>query len=350
MTVVKRVFTGIKPTGEMHLGNYIGFVDSLLKNPDAILMIADAHAITTPVNAIEQKSMTFQLVCGLLACGLSSVSFYLQSQVLEIFQIYWVLNCFCSKGLLDRGHVFKSINVQNVNVERASSVDKYGAMVDMERLSSVDKYEAVVDMERSINVGTYTYATLMAADILAMQATHVPVGADQKQHIEICRDILAKIHHFAGREILPMPNIVDAKLPTLLGIDGRKMSKSYNNTLPLFAELDEIKHKIYRIPTTSQGIKEAKEPEILYAIYSAIASVEKAQDLLKRYESGIGWKEVKDMVFDEWVNFTADKREGYEYWTNNQIEVERVLLIGAQKARGIAGETRDKLLELMGLL
>lgn len=311
------LITGIKPTGQFHLGNYVGFVDTILSQPTSTyLMIADAHAITNPRPPLEQSNNTEHIICALLACDidLKRTIIYKQTDIQQIFQIYWLLNCFCTQGLLNRAHAFKA-----------------------------------AEQSSSISIGTYTYATLMAADILAVQARLVPVGDDQKQHVEICRDIVDKIHSFAGQEVFVMPNILEAKISKLTGTDGRKMSKSYDNTLPIFADLEYIKKVIFKTTTTSQAPDEPKAPETLFSLYEALASQEAIEDLRAQYESGIAWKEVKERVFSAWVEFTAPKRKQYKYWVNNYSEATSLLSNNAVKVRKIAQDTLTKLQKALGL-
>lgn len=301
------MMTGIKPTGQFHLGNYMGFIPNFLSwQGTKYLMIADAHSWTTP----EHKSSAREMAACLLACDVHSEQTYLykQSDIGQIFQISWILSCFCGMGLLNRAHAFKATE-QSLN----------------------------------INAGVYTYAILMAADMIATQAQVVPVGKDQLQHIEIANDIIGRVNHFAGNEIVQRIEARIADTSLLPGLDGRKMSKSYNNTLPLFGEIDTVKRAIAKIPTSSAGINDPKEPELLFTIYSSLTTTDASEELARLYQTGVSWKQVKDMVFDAWSRFTQPKRERYRYYLQSG-EIDIILMRGKERMSLLAQEVLDRLL------
>lgn len=318
---MKRMLTGIKPTGKLHLGNYVGAIKQLeeySKDYEVFLMIADAHSMTFPRNASVQYTDIHEMIAALLSfdLDLNQICVYRQVDISPIFELYWILNCFCNKGLLNRGHAFKS-QLEN------------------------EKEDG------EIGVGLYTYAILMASDILSMDADVVPVGQDQKQHLEICRDLAMRVNHFIEKEGLynnglnnglKIPEIMIADTPILVGTDGRKMSKSYGNYIPVFGTTEELRKSVFSVVTNSQSPTEPKEPEILFELFSTVSSQEDIKQLKADYAEGISWKDAKDRTFQALENFVKDKREKFEYWMNNKDKVQAILDTGAQKASEIAAK------------
>lgn len=311
------MMTGIKPTGNMHLGNYKGFIENIIKYKNdyqIFVMIADGHAVTYPQNALVQFNNIQHIAKALIACDLGDIVLYKQSDILELFQIYWLLCCFCNKGLINRSHAYKAAIMH--------------------------------EDQGSLGVGLYTYAILMAADILALEADIVPVGSDQKQHIEICNDLAQRVNHFTGQSVFKLPNPLIADC-TLKGTDGRKMSKSYGNTLELFADENEMKKKIYKIATNSQMPDEPKEKEVLFELFEAVADKKAVLEMEKRYRVGVSWKEVKDELCEAILAFTRPKKTVYE----NLLDVDLSLCLneGAKTVRLIAARVLKRLQKGLGL-
>lgn len=323
-TQLQTIMTGIKPTGHMHLGNYKGFVQSLLEyqqHHKIFLMIADGHSLTNIRSTKQQSSDIEHLVAALIACelDLDRVVIYQQTHIPQLFQIYWILNCFCNQGLLNRSHAYKA---------------------------HLDKHE-------QINVGLYTYATLMAADILALDAELIPVGQDQQQHLEICRDLADRVNHFAHNngfaDVFKLPKAMLTDHPLLQGTDGRKMSKSYDNTLMLFEDEQIAKKKIARIATNSQSPDEPKTEETLFALFETMSNLDKTNALRKLYQQGIGWKDVKDLVYQAFIDFSQPKRAKYEHVLANPSYTKQILNKGAQEVQAIADKTLNRLHKVLGL-
>lgn len=310
------VLTGIKPTGQIHLGNYIGAIKPALKlaeNNDyqAAYFIADYHGLTKIHDQEEFRTLTYGVAATWLALGLDpeKTIFYRQSNVPEIFELSWILSCFSPKGLLNRAHAYKGI-------------------VDSNK-------QAGKEVDDGVNMGLFTYPILMAADILAFQANMVPVGKDQIQHVEIARDIADSFNHQYGETFVLPEYIVDEETSILPGLDGRKMSKSYHNTIPLFEEPAKLQKLINKIKTDSLPPEAPKDTEssILFTLYKEFASVEEIAQMRKKYESGIGWGEVKKELFAVMNRFLEEPRKKYQELMANPEKIDLILQKGAEKAR-----------------
>ncbi|PFA14201.1 MULTISPECIES: tryptophan--tRNA ligase [Bacillus cereus group] len=312
----KIMLTGIKPTGHPHLGNYIGAIKPALnmsKNKDgkALYFIADYHAL----NAVQDPKLfcdyTKEVAATWLSLGLGEdVIFYRQTEVPEILELAWILACLTPKGLMNRAHAYKAKVEQNKEVG--------------------------VDIDTGVNMGLYTYPILMAADILLFQSSHVPVGKDQIQHIEIARDIATYFNH-TFRETFTLPEYVIQEEGAILpGLDGRKMSKSYGNVIPLFVEPEKLRKLIFKIKTDSSLPHEPKEPETLFMIYKEFATEEEIQNMQERYREGIGWGEVKKELFSVVNRELEEPREKYEKYMNEPNILYEALEKGAKRARDIA--------------
>ena len=307
----KTVLTGVKPTGKPHLGNYLGAIKPAIelgkeeKNP-AVL-----------------NEMTKEIACIYLACGLDPKKsyFYRQSDIPEIPEITTILYAYTPKGFMNKAHAYK-------------------AAVDKNR-------EAGKPDDDGINMGLYTYPTLMAADILAYDSDIVPVGKDQVQHVEIARDIAGAINAHYGKELLKLPTYrFDENVAVVAGIDGRKMSKSYGNVIPLFEDDKAIKKAIFSIKTDSRPMEEPKNPDeiLVYEIYKSIATPEQLQEMGDGLRQGkLGYGHIKNMLLDAVVNEIKDAREKYNYYMTHFNEVEEMLLEGAEKARPVAKATLKRL-------
>ena len=327
-----RVLTGITPSGTPHLGNYVGSIrhsvrQSVAPGVQSFFFLADYHAlIKVQEPALIQRS-TLEIAASWLACGLDPerVTFYRQSDVPEIPELTWFLTCVTGKGVLNRAHAYKA------------QLDK-----------NVAKGE---DPDADVSAGLFMYPVLMGADILMFNAHKVPVGRDQVQHIEMARDMAQRFNHQYGEHFtLPDAEIDDA-VATLPGLDGRKMSKSYNNTIPLFAPRAYLRKQITSIVTDSRAPGEPKDTEgsALFQIYQAFADADETEMLRKAYADGIGWGDAKQLLFERIDLEVAPLRERYDALMNNPAEIERLLLIGAEKARALSKPFLVKLRHAVGL-
>ncbi len=327
-----RVLTGITPSGTPHLGNYVGSIrhsvrQSVAPGVQSFFFLADYHAlIKVQEPALIQRS-TLEIAASWLACGLDPerVTFYRQSDVPEIPELTWFLTCVTGKGVLNRAHAYKA------------QLDK-----------NVAKGE---DPDADVSAGLFMYPVLMGADILMFNAHKVPVGRDQVQHIEMARDMAQRFNHQYGEHFtLPDAEIDDA-VATLPGLDGRKMSKSYGNTIPLFAPRAQLQKQIASIVTDSRAPGEPKDTEgsALFQIYQAFASAEETEALRKAYAEGIGWGDAKHTLFERIDREVAPLRARYDALMNDPAEIERILLIGAEKARALSKPFMTNLRHAVGL-
>jgi tryptophanyl-tRNA synthetase len=323
--------TGIKPTGAATLGNYLGMIRpamALTERYRVMYFIADYHALTSVHDGPELRELTYDLAATWLALGLEpgdDVTLYRQSDIPEIFEITWILSCFTPKGLLNRAHAYKAATDAN---------EQAGAPPD-----------------DGVSAGLFNYPVLMAADILAFDADVVPVGLDQKQHIEIARDI-AEVVNQTYTPVLKLPEPrIEQHVQTIPGLDGRKMSKSYGNTIPLFLEPKKLRKTVRRIVTDSRRPEEPKDPEgdTLFTLYSAVAPPEDTERLRQRYlEGGIGYGEVKDDLADRLVALFEEPRQRYEELMADRSRIDRIFDGGAERARAIAVGVRDRLRDAVG--
>ncbi|UYZ69224.1 tryptophan--tRNA ligase [Moraxella bovis] len=336
----KRILTGITTTGIPHLGNYVGAIRPAIQavqdsDDDAFFFLADYHGIIKCFDPDEIHSSTRAIAATWIACGLDpeKVTFYRQSDIPEIPELAWILNCSCAKGLMNRAHAYKA------------SVDINLAKED-------------TDADFGISMGLFSYPVLMSADILMFNATHVPVGKDQIQHIEMARDI-AGTFNFKYKELFTLPTAVtDENTPLLTGLDGRKMSKSYGNTIPLFGDgnptIDPqkaLKKAIGQIVTNSQAPEEPKNPDEcnIFEIYKAFATPDEINALAEHYRRGIGWGEAKEILFNKIDGEIAPMREKYAHLMANPKELEEILQMGAVKARRVAQKQLDKTRRAIGI-
>lgn len=327
-----RVLTGITPSGTPHLGNYVGSIrhsvrQSVAPDVQSFFFLADYHAlIKVQQPALIQRS-TLEIAASWLACGLDPehVTFYRQSDIPEIPELTWFLTCVTGKGVLNRAHAYKA------------QLDK-----------NVAKGE---DPDADVTAGLFMYPVLMGADILMFNAHKVPVGRDQVQHIEMARDMAQRFNHQYGEHFtLPDAEIDDA-VATLPGLDGRKMSKSYGNTIPLFAPRAYLRKQITSIVTDSRAPGEPKDTEgsALFQIYQAFADADETDMLRKAYADGIGWGDAKQLLFERIDLEVAPLRARYDELIANPAEIERLLLIGAEKARALSQPFMTSLRHAVGL-
>lgn len=324
--------TGIKPTGMPHLGNFVGSIRPALElanNFEARYFIADYHALNQIKDPQKLKEMTFEVAAAWLACGLdpNKVLFYRQSDVPETFELAIALMAFTPKGLMNRAHAYKAL-VQK-NEEEGNPLDD------------------------GVNIGLFTYPILMAADILLFDADIVPVGKDQLQHIEMANDIAQSLNFNYKTEILKLPQAyTHADAGVIVGLDGRKMSKSYNNEISLFLPEKKLRKTIMKIVTNSQTIEEAKDPETcnVFSLYKVFASKEEQDNLRQKYlAGGMGWGDAKQALFEAVNAQLKGPREKYFALLENKDYVDSILREGAEKARDIASNTIHRLRASIGI-
>ena len=328
----KRFLTGITTSGTPHLGNYVGSIRpsvraSLRADVESFYFLADYHALIKIDDPARIQRSTLEIAASWLAAGLdpARVVFYRQSDVPEIPELTWFLTCVTGKGILNRAHAYKA------------SVDKNVAAGD--------------DPDSDVSAGLFMYPVLMGADILMFNAHKVPVGRDQIQHIEMARDMAHSFNHRYGEHFVPPEAEIEDDVATLPGLDGRKMSKSYDNTIPLFAPREQLKKLIGSIVTDSSAPGEAKtvEGSALFQIYQAFASPTETEALRQAYASGIAWGDAKQLVFERIDFEIAPMRETYLALMNDPAKIEAVLLAGAAKARQIATPFMGRLRHAVGL-
>ena len=324
--------TGIKPTGELHIGNYFGAIKpalELAKEYDARYFIADYHALNTVKDAVKLKSTIMHVAAGWLACGLDpqKVIFYRQSSIPEVFELTTMLMAFTSKGLMNRAHAYKA--AVQANNERGN------------------------DPDSGVNMGLFTYPVLMAADIVIFDSDVVPVGKDQVQHVEMAQDIAQSVNANYGKLVLKIPQpVVQENVAVVPGLDGRKMSKSYNNVIPLFAPEKTLKKTIMRIVTNSQAVEEPKDPQAcqIFQLYKLFADNNEQAALAARYRAGgMGWGEAKEELFLAVNRCISPIRERYEAIMADIPLLEATLRQGAEKARFIACETLTRFRKAAGV-
>ncbi|TNB97097.1 tryptophan--tRNA ligase [Pseudomonas jessenii] len=335
MTNRTRILTGITTTGTPHLGNYAGAIRPAIlasrdSNADSFYFLADYHALIKCDDPLRIQRSRLEIAATWLAGGLDvdRVTFYRQSDIPEIPELTWLLTCVAAKGLLNRAHAYKA------------SVDK--------------NVESGEDPDAGITMGLYSYPVLMAADILMFNAHKVPVGRDQIQHVEMARDIGQRFNHLfgQGREFFTMPEaLIEESVATLPGLDGRKMSKSYDNTIPLFTSAKEMKDAISRIVTDSKAPGEAKDPDNshLFTLFQAFATPAQADEFRSELLGGLGWGEAKNRLFQLLDNELGESRERYHQLIERPADLEDILQHGAKKARAVATPFLNELREAVGL-
>lgn len=312
--------TGITTTGTPHIGNYVGAIRpgiAASKNPSKknYYFLADYHALAKAEDPDRVHQSSLEIAASWLALGLDTDNavFYRQSDIDEILHLTWILTSATAKGLMNRAHSYKA--VVQANVESGTR-----------------------DPDKGIMMALYSYPILMAADILMFKSTKIPVGRDQKQHVEMTRDIAQRFNHRYG-DILVIPEAVISDDTALLsGLDGRKMSKSYNNIIPLFADEKKLRKLIMKIKTNSQEPGEPKDTEgsALFDIYKAFATEGEIRDMEKRYADGIAWGEMKQVLFEYINEHIKPARQEYQRLIDDPAMIEQELMKGAEKAREVS--------------
>jgi tryptophanyl-tRNA synthetase len=333
MSTKRRVLTGITTSGTPHLGNYVGAIRPAIAasrrdDVESFYFLADYHALIKCDDPARVQKSTLEIAATWLACGLDpdKVFFYRQSDIPEIPELTWLLTCVTGKGLLNRAHAYKA------------AVDQNAASGE--------------DADAGITAGLYMYPVLMAADILMFNANEVPVGRDQVQHIEIARDIAQRFNHIYGDDYFVLPEAsIEESVATLPGTDGRKMSKSYDNTIPLWLPAKELRKAILGIVTDSRAPGEPKDPDTsnLFAIYQAFASAEETEAMRRAFADGIAWGDAKQKLFERLDAELAPARERYGALVAKPQEIEQRLLDGAAKARERSRSSIEKLRWAVGV-
>ncbi|RZJ60862.1 MAG: tryptophan--tRNA ligase [Acidovorax sp.] len=327
-----RFLTGITTTGTPHLGNFVGSIRpsvaaSLSPNVQSFYFLADYHALIKCEDPVRIQRSTLEIAASWLAAGLNPdhVTFYRQSDIPEIPELNWLLSCVTGKGVLNRAHAYKASQDKNLAAAR--------------------------EADDGVTAGLFMYPVLMGADILMFKAHKVPVGRDQIQHIEMARDMAASFNHLYGEHFVLPEAAIDEHVATLPGLDGRKMSKSYDNTIPLFSSREQLKKLIGSILTDSRAPGEPKEVEgsALFQIYQAFATPAETETLRKAYADGIAWGDAKNTLFERVDQVIAPMRAKYEDLIHNPARIEATLLAGAERARGLATPFIRELRSAVGL-
>ncbi|MEQ1559508.1 MAG: tryptophan--tRNA ligase [Methyloglobulus sp.] len=327
------VLTGITTTGTPHLGNYVGAIRPAIaaskdQNVKPFYFLADYHALIKCQEPERVRRSSLEIAATWLALGLetSNAVFYRQSDVPEILELTWMLTCATAKGLMNRAHAYKAAVAEN---EQGGEHDP----------------------DKGITMGLFGYPILMAADILMFNANKVPVGRDQVQHIEMARDIAGRFNHIYGEHFTLPEAVIDENGATLSGLDGRKMSKSYNNTIPLFEPENRLKKLINKIKTNSLEPGEPKQTDgcTLFSIYQSFATAAEVEEIRQRYVEGIGWGEMKRILFEHINEQIAPARERYNELLEKPDHIEEQLQEGAKKARAISVPFITELRKAVGI-
>lgn len=319
----KRILSGAQPSGQLHIGNYFGMIDRMVSsqsNADLFCFVANYHSLTSISNKDKLEKNTKEAFVDLLALGIDPIksTFWIQSHVPEVTELAWILSNFSSVGLMQRSTSYK------------------------DKISNGLKP----------NMGLFSYPILMASDILLFNSDIVPVGKDQKQHLEMTRDIAIKFNNIFG-DIFTIPEIeIDDNNDIIVGIDDQKMSKSYNNTIPIFGDHDSINNQVMNIVTDSAGLNDIKDTNTpLFKIYSLFLDDESKKELHERYNTpGLKYMEVKKELVDVIINYFAHQRKRRDELIANEDEVNDLMNLGKTKAQKIARETLSDVKQAVGLL
>jgi tryptophanyl-tRNA synthetase len=325
--------TGIKPTGIPHIGNYVGAIRpalELAKEYEARYFIADYHALNQVRDADLMRQMIYEIAAAWLASGLDpdTMLFYKQSAIPETFELAIILMAFTPKGLMNRAHAYK-------------------AMIQTNK-------EAGKDVDEDINMGLFTYPVLMAADILLFDTDVVPVGKDQFQHLEMAADIAESINFNYQAPLLKVPESLATKeTATVVGLDGRKMSKSYNNAIPIFLPEKELRKLLMKIVTNSQTLEEPKNPDdsSIFSLYKLFATPDQIETLRQRFlAGGMGWGHAKQELFEVMNDHLKPLRERYDAIIDDHAYIDGLLKQGSGKAREVAAQTLARLRKAVGVV
>jgi tryptophanyl-tRNA synthetase len=324
--------TGITPSGTPHLGNYVGAIrpaveSSKDKDLTSYYFLADYHSLIKNHDPKKRERSSLEISAAWIALGLDyeNCVFYRQSDIPEIPELTWILTCLTAKGLMNRAHAYKAAVQEN----------------------EADKNR---DPDKGITMGLFSYPILMAADILMFNARKVPVGKDQIQHLEMTRDIAGRFNHQYKKLFILPEVVVDESSAVLSGLDGRKMSKSYNNFIPLFDTEKQLRKMIMKIATNSIGPDEPKDPQTctLFSIYKAFATESETKTMAERYARGIAWGTMKQELFEYINQILKEPRTRYDELIQNPGDIEAILKAGAVKAREFSVPFLDKIKKSIG--
>ena len=325
--------TGITTTGAPHLGNYVGAIQPAIAasrrtDVQSFYFLADYHALVKCQDPALVHRSRLEVAATWLALGLDidNVIFYAQTDIPEILELTWMMTCVTAKGLMNRAHAYKAAVAEN--------------LADPNN-----------DPDKAVTMGLFSYPILMAADILMFKARKIPVGKDQIQHLEMARDIAARFNYLYGEHLVLPEAVVDEKNAVLVGLDGRKMSKSYGNTIPLFEPEKSLRKLIMRIKTNSLPPEAPKDPDTctLFQIYHAFATTEESADIRQRYAQGIGWGEMKQILFERLNAELSEPRQRYYQWLEQPDHIEQVLKQGAARAREYSVPFLQELRQAVGI-
>tara|TARA_Y100000768_G_scaffold388345_1_gene383701 strand:- start:2076 stop:3041 length:966 start_codon:yes stop_codon:yes gene_type:complete len=319
----KRILSGIQPSGQLHVGNYFGMIERMVnfqEESELLCFIANYHSLTSLSDSKKLERNTFEAFVDLLSLGIDPQKsiFWVQSHVPEVTELAWILSNFTSVGLMQRSTSYK------------------------DKISNGLKP----------NMGLFSYPVLMASDILLYQSNIVPVGKDQKQHLEMTKDIALKFNNFYGDTFIIPEAEIDKNKDLIIGIDGKKMSKSYNNTIPIFGKESQIKDQIMNIKTDSAGLNDLKDTNTpLFQIFSMFLSDNELRTLDERYNTpGLKYMEVKKELFEKVIDYFSNQRKNRDKLINNPDDVRDLMKLGAEKARDIASKTLLKVKKAAGLI
>jgi tryptophanyl-tRNA synthetase len=319
----KRILSGVQPSGQLHIGNYFGMIERMIQfqnESDLFCFVANYHSMTSINDKVKLEENTREAFIDLLALGIDpdQSTFWVQSHVPEVTELAWILSNFASVGLMQRSTSYKDKIANGLKP----------------------------------NMGLFSYPILMASDILLFQSEIVPVGKDQKQHLEMTRDIAIKFNNSFG-EIFTIPEIeIDKSNEVVIGVDNQKMSKSYNNTIPIFADNDTIKNQVMNIVTDSAGLNESKDKNTpLFKIYSLFLNDESKKELAERYDTpGLKYMDIKNELIETIISFFELQRSKREQLLANPDEVNQKMILGQNKAKKIAQKTLQEVKSATGLL
>lgn len=325
--------TGITTSGTPHLGNYVGAIRPAVEashnhERDGYYFLADYHALIKNQDPEGLRQSRQEISAAWLALGLDTdhATFYRQSDIPEIPELTWMITCLTAKGLMNRAHAYKAVVQENLD-------------------------SGASDADKGITMGLFSYPILMSADILMFKATHVPVGRDQVQHLEMARDIAQRFNHHYGEHLVLPEVVVEERASVLQGLDGRKMSKSYGNTIPLFETSKKLRKSIMKIKTNSQEPGEPKDPQgnTVFEIYRAFANDEQCDQMRQAYADGIGWGDAKQQLFELVDGVLSEPREHYNELMAEPSRIDKVLANGAEKAREQSRPYLDQLRRAVGV-
>ncbi len=328
---MKISLTGIKPTGNIHIGNYFGAIKPALALTEkffGVYFVADLHALNSNPSPKELQQLIYEVAAAWIAFGLDTEKaiFFRQSDIHEIPELTTILSAVTPKGLMNRAHAYKAVLDKNAESGR--------------------------DPDDGVNMGLYTYPILMAADILLYNSDVVPVGSDQKQHVEIARDIADNLNRIYGKTLKLPEGLIAEDVQSIPGIDGRKMSKSYSNTLPIFTSEKDLRKQVMRIVTDSTPPEEPKNPDgdNLFQIFKFFGSPERVEEVRQLYiHGGLAYGKLKEELYENMLTTFGPARQRYFELMDNKSEIDVILATGAERARELGRPVLAKVRKSVGL-